>query len=53
MGEGSGCGGGGGQGRCDRRIEVFGKIHPKKFREGGSVRVVGVRVDVNEEFNFL
>ena len=26
---------GGGQGGCDRRIEVFGKIHPKKFRGGG------------------
>ena len=46
---------GGGQGRCDRRIEVFGKIHQKKFREGGGGRfgLGGVRVDVNEEFNFL
>ena len=37
--------GGGGQGGCERRIEVFGKIHKKKIggggegggREGGSV----------------
>ena len=27
-------GGGGGQGGCDRRIEVFGKIHKKKSGEG-------------------
>ena len=36
-GEGSGWGG---QGGCDRRIEVFGKIHKKKLmggRVGGSV----------------
>ena len=56
--------GGGGQGGCERRIEVFGKIHKKKFRGGGGgsvffffwgggVRVVGVRVDVNEELKFL
>ena len=47
-GEGSGWGS---QGGCDRRIEVFGKIHQKKFRGrgGGGVRVGGVRVDVNEE----
>ena len=28
-------GGGGGQGGCERRIEVFGKIHKKKFRGEG------------------
>ena len=44
----------GGQGGCERRIEVFGKIHEKKSggikRGGGQVggRVGGgVRVDVN------
>ena len=49
----------GGQGGCERRIEVFGKIHEKKNRGGGSgwkgreggdqvgVELVGVRVDVN------
>ena len=58
-------GGGGGrvggvQGGCDRRIEVFGKVHNKKkiffFGGGGGRREVsgggggrGVRVDVNEE----
>ena len=48
-----GGGGGGGQGGCERRIEVFGKIHPKKSGGGGQVggRVGGggggVRVDVN------
>ena len=66
-GEGSGGGGGLGRGQCgfDRRIEVFGKIHKKKFggfgRGGGGgglgrVRVGfvrGVRVDVNEELKFL
>ena len=26
----------GGQGGCDRRIEVFGKIHTKKIHGGGS-----------------
>ena len=33
---------GGGQGGCDRRIEVFGKIHRKKFNWGGGrgVRLV-------------
>ena len=49
-GVGLGC-----QGGCDRRIEVFRKIHKKKF-SGGSVwgvRVVGVRVDVNKELKFL
>ena len=33
--------GGGGQGGCDRRIEVFGKIHPKKFQGGGGGSVWG------------
>ena len=28
---------GGGQGGCERRIEVFGKIHKKKFGGGGEV----------------
>ena len=40
MGVGGGrgrVGGGGGQGGCDRRIEVFGKIHKK----GGWFRGVG------------
>ena len=31
-------GGGGGQGGCYRRIEVFGKIHKKKFRGEGRFR---------------
>ena len=33
----------GGQGGCERRIEVFGKIHTKKYRGGwpGSGWVVG------------
>ena len=52
---------GGGQGGCDRRIEVFGKIHKKNFLGGvglgggGGVRVGGggVRVDVKEELKFL
>ena len=30
--------GGGGQGGCERRIEVFVKIHKKKFYLGGGVR---------------
>ena len=38
----------GGQGGCDRRIEVFGKIHTTKNRRGGGVGLGGVRVDVNE-----
>ena len=54
-------GGGGGQGGCDRRIEVFGKIHKNKFQGGGGVGRGqvggwvdgGVRVDVNEELKFL
>ena len=32
---GGGVGLKGGQGGCDRRIEVFVKIHKKKFRGGG------------------
>ena len=46
----------GGQGICDRRIEVFGKIHKTKFQGGGSVLGGSgwvVRVDVNEELKFL
>ena len=67
---GGGEGGGGWEGSqvgCDRRIEVFGKIHKfthKKIWGGGGVgrgqvggRVGGggggVRVDVNEELKFL
>ena len=52
---GGGVGGGvglGGQGGCERKIEVFEKIHKNKFRGGGVGRVRvgggGVRVDVNE-----
>ena len=47
--------GGGGQGGCERRIEVFGKIHQKKFGGwgGGGGGGGGVRVDVNEELKFL
>ena len=40
----------GGQGRCDRRIEVFGKIQNKL---GGGLVGGGVKVDVHEEFKFL
>ena len=42
----------GDQGGCERRIEVFVKIHKKN---GGGVRVGGggVRMDVNEELKFL
>ena len=56
----------GGQGGCERRIEVFGKIHKKNFGGGGEGEVGsgggggggggsgwGVRVDVNREVNFL
>ena len=49
----------GGQGGCERRIEVFEKIHKKwgVFGLGvfgfGDLRVVGVRLDVNEESKFL
>ena len=45
----------GGQGGCDRRIEVFGKIHKKiegwgsVWGGGGEGSGLGVRVDVNEE----
>ena len=51
-----------GQGGCDRRIEVFGKLHTKKYiyffffgggRGSGSGWGGGVRVDVNEELKFL
>ena len=42
----------GGQGGCDRRIEVFGKIHKKK-NNFGRVGFGGIRVDVNEELKFL
>ena len=45
-------GGGRGQGGCDRKIEVLGKIHPKKISRGGGSRFGGVRVDVNEELSF-
>ena len=48
-GRGRGVGLGGGQGEYERRIEVFGKIHTKKYR-GAQLGVVlgwwGVRVDV-------
>ena len=48
---GGGIGLGGGQGGCERRIEVFGKIHKKSGGGRGSgwrVGLVGdVRVDVN------
>ena len=47
-------GGGGGQGRCDRRIEVFGKIQRKKIGGGGGVGLVGGQGGcVNEELKFL
>ena len=60
---GEGIGGGGrgrvgGQGGCDRRLEVFGKIH-KKWGGGrggwvgGDGLVWGFRVDVNEELKFF
>ena len=41
-GSGGGVGSGGGQGGCERRIDVFGKIHKKKNSGGGSV-AEGVR----------
>ena len=49
------------QGRCEQRSEVFVKIKKKKLEGGGGGgggggglgRVGGVRVDVNEELNFL
>ena len=54
-------GGGSSQGECERRIEVFVKIHKKNWGGGGGVGgdgqvggwVGGVRVDVNEELKFL
>ena len=57
-------GGGGGHGRCEQRSEVFVKIQKKKnmffffffffvFFFWGGGRVWGVRMDVNEELNFL
>ena len=49
--EGEGLGRGG-QGGCDRRIEVFGKIHKRKIQGGGGGSVWGVWVDVNEELKF-
>ena len=56
MGGGGGGGGGGGvglgdQAGCDRRIEVFVKIHKKNRGGGGGGG--GVRVDVNEKLKFL
>ena len=51
---GEGCGGG--QGGCERRIEVFGKIHKKKSgggregESGGGSGWLGVRVDANTMF---
>ena len=52
---GGGIGLRGGQGGCERRIEVFGKIHKKKIQGGGGGLGRGgrVRVDVNEELKFL
>ena len=56
------------RGGCDRRIEVFGKIHKKNGGDrgggglgrgglgvgsGGGSGWWGVRVDVNEELKFL
>ena len=65
-GGGSGGGGGvrvglGGQSGCERRIEVYVKIQKKNLGGGGGVggggsvggSGLGVRVDVNEELNFL
>ena len=43
----------GGQSGCDRRIEVFGKIHKKNGGGGSGWWGGGVRVDVNEELKFL
>ena len=53
--------GSGGQSGCERRIEVFVKIQKKNFWGGGVGVGVGrwggvgggVRVDVNEELEFL
>ena len=33
----------GGQGGCERRIDVFGKIHKKKFRGGGGEGFVKIK----------
>ena len=52
-GGGGGVGLRGGQGGCDRRIEVLGKIHKKKLGRGWGLGWWGVKVDVNEELNFL
>ena len=52
-GRGEGSGWEGGPGGCDRRIEVFGKIHTKKFGGGCRVGGGGFRVDVREELKFL
>ena len=55
MGGGGGSGWGG-QGGCERRIEVFEKIHKKKSGWGGGCSGWGwggVRVDVNEKLKFL
>ena len=55
MGVGLGVFGLWGQGGCERRIQVFVKIH-KKMGGGVGGRVGlggGVRVDVNEELKFL
>ena len=43
----------GGQGGCERRIDVFVKIPKKKIGGWGGFRVVGVRMDVNEELKFF
>ena len=45
--------GGGVQDGCERRIEVFVKIHKKMGGGGPGGRFGGVRVDVNEELKFL
>ena len=53
-GSGGGGSGWGGQDGCERRIEAIVKIQKKK--NGGGVRggrLLGVRVDVNEELKFL
>ena len=57
-GVGFGLGGGGGQGGCERRIEVFVKIHKKILFGGGGGRgefffFEFSRVDVNEELKFM
>ena len=54
-GSGGGAVGLGGQVRCERSIEVFGKIQKKNLGggSGGGVGLGGVRVDVNKELKFL